>query len=72
MNRKLLKTRVKEITGDNALIPQVAKVCGVSLPTVHNWLSGKTKMPVDYVWPMQKAFGFTDQEVIEIFIKNEV
>lgn len=69
MDRILLKQKVKAITGDRALIPQIAKVCNVSLPTVHNWLSGKTKMPVDYVLPIQEAFSFTDEEVMEIFIR---
>jgi DNA-binding transcriptional regulator YdaS (Cro superfamily) len=70
MNRKLLKAKVKELTGDRALIPQIARVCEVSEPTVHNWLSGKTKMPIDAIPQIQRAFDFSDDEILDIFVRD--
>jgi len=69
INKALLKQKVKEKTGSRALLPQIANVCGVSRPTVFNWFSGKTKMPVDYVAIIQRAYAFTDNEIVEIFLR---
>ena len=69
MNKPLLKQKAKEKTGRRDLNVLLAETCHVSLPTAHNWLTGKTKMPIDAVKDVQKAFDFSDAEIIEIFVR---
>lgn len=69
MNRELLKKKLKEKTGRWDINVLIAEACGVSLPTAHNWLRGKTKMPIDALPAVQKTFSFTDDEILEIFVR---
>lgn len=70
VNRLLLKNTLKEKTGRGDLINLLSEACNVSKPTANNWLTNKTKMPIDAVADTQKAFELTDAEIIKIFVRG--
>ena len=53
--------RCCELAGMNQR--DVAKVCGVSQPTVSSWFAGKTKMPLDCAIELRNLLGVTLDEL---------
>lgn len=71
MNKPLLKQRVRDATGSNAMLDELRNLLDISENSLVAKTNGKREFKPSEIDKMRIAYKLSADDVIEIFIKQE-
>lgn len=71
MNKQLLKQKVRDATGNTAVLAELSDLLNLSENSLVAKTNGRREFKPSEIEKMRRKYRLTDYEVVEIFIKED-